>query len=423
MTNAQESLQTVSNHAHAILMENFRQPETGLLYMYIDPHEVGRINMPTREQVEACIPNSNGFATPIENSNYATSQYVHTLIARQQVTQKPEHAKEVRQFFNGLMLLRKVSSSPTFVPRGVLGDRQTHYVDVSVDHMSFWIMGMWSYYRCSIATVEERQTIREELLELAKGTQANDWKFCREDGKLSYWSDLLTPRVPRTRLVLLMLLGVVYDMTEDKHWRQCYEDIRGTETAKVLNDVINEYTWISSQTAWLLDTLLKLEKDPQYTKLYRQALIGIAQSSVEQLKRFKEYDAQRAWVDFTFRGETYRDVMFGLVGLALCPDAQYIAEHRDLAEQAIRHYNHRRDAKIVDSLDSIPRYYWLLAQRGLLPYDAAMDLAGDGTIYPIPAEQNYPYNFGHWFNSLTREYTGHAPDEDVPQTQFEYVIY
>lgn len=418
-----EPIQIITNHAHAILMKEYRQPETGLLYMYIDPHECGRINMPTKEQVEKCIPNSNGFATPIENSNYASSQYLHTLVARHHVTQKPEHAQEVRKLYQGLMLLRKVSSSPTFIPRGVLADGTTHYVDVSVDHMSYWIMGMWSYYRSTIATVEERKEIRKELHALAQGTQDNGWKFCREDGKLSYWSELLTPRVPRTRLVLLMLLGVVYDMTEDSHWYKCYEEIRGEQTLEILQSVVDEYTWISSQTAWLLDTLLKFEQDPKYLDAYRNALKGIAESSVKQIRRYEEYDAKRAWTDFQFRSDTYRDVMFGLVGLALCPDASYVTKHHDLALKAVQHYNFHRDGKIVDMVDSIPRYYWLLAQRGLVSYDQAKDQMGDGHIEAIPAEFNYPYNYGHWFDTLTKEYVGHAPDEDVPLTQFEYVVY
>lgn len=418
-----EPIQIISNHAHAILMKEYRQPETGLLYMYIDPHECGRINMPSKQQVEKCIPNSNGWATPIENSNYAASQYLHTLIARYHVTRKPEHADEVRKLYEGLMLLRRVSTSPTFVPRGVLADCKTHYIDVSVDHVSYWIMAMWSYYRSDIATVEERREIRKELLAMARGTEQNGWKFCREDGKLSYWSDLLTLDVPRTRLVLLMLLGVVYDMTEDPHWHECYVKFRDGKTSESLLNVIDEYTWISSQTAWLLETLLKIEHDENYATSYRKALRGIALSCVRQIRRYPEYDAQRAWRDFQFRADTHRDVMFGLVGLALCPDADVIIEHRELADQAIRHYNYRRDAKIVDSVDSIPRYYWLLAERGLLPYDAVMDVPGDPRIEPIPAEFNYPYNYGHWIDTLTKEYVGHAPDEDVPLTQFEYVVY
>ncbi|MEI7818350.1 MAG: hypothetical protein WCI45_14285, partial [Desulfuromonadales bacterium] len=385
----QLSIQSIAQQNYAMIRKNFYQPETGLFLMYTDAYEPGRINLPTKEQVDSDIPNSNGFSTPIENSNYASSQILDTLLYRYHVTRKVEHAEEARSIYRGLRHLYSVSKSPSFVPRGVLPDGVTHYKDVSIDHISFWLMAMWHYYRSPLSSHAERLDLRNVFASFAGDAERHGWTFRREDGLITFWANLEDPTVPRAPLVFMFLLLAAYDSTGDTHWRDCYLAILNRNNRQIIQQlsgelISSEVSWVSSQSIWLLDCLSQLEDDSDIKEVYRRNMIKIAENSPSQMEAHVKFEWNRACVDFDFRSLTHRNCLFGLISAAMCPDASVMQKCTELAEKVIRHYNYRRDAKIIDLLDSVVRYYWVMASRGMLPYDPSLDVPEDGTQTGIP---------------------------------------
>lgn len=420
-------LQTIANDIHAILWTHFRQPETGLLYTFIDPYEVGRINLPAPDEIDRDIPNSNGWTTPIEDCNLVASALLPAMLQRYEVTRAPEHAQQARQLYAGLMHLWRISASPGFVPRGVLPDGTTHYRDVSVDHMSFWIMTVWHYYRSPLASPRERAEMRRAVAGVVLAAEMQGWRLCREDGRLTAWGHLLgKDSVPRAKVVLLMLLAVAHDITEDDHWHRQYLHFRdGCEHTRLdswqRSELSGEVAWVSAQAAELLDTLLDLEVEESAARIYRTELEAIARGSAAQMAACRDYEPERAWQDCRFRTRTFVAVLRGLGGLSRCPDPGILAEHQPLAEAAIGHYDLRRDAKCAADLVGIVRYYWTLAARGLIPYRPELEAEGDPTITGIP--DGVPYQSHHipWYDALSRTYSGLPQRPEHPESQHCFV--
>jgi hypothetical protein len=422
-TSAPLSIQTIAQQNHAMMRRNFLQPETGLFYMYADAYEPGRINLPTKEQVESDVPNSNGYSTPLENMNYASSQFLDTLLYRYEITRKSEHAEEARSIYKGLRHLYAVSKSPSFVPRGVLPDGVTHYRDASIDQISFWLMAMWRYYRSPLSTYAERRDLRNVFATFAGAAEKNHWTFRREDGLITFWANIDDTSVPRAPLVFMFLVLAAYDCIGDDHWHDCYLQIVNRNNRQVLEylrgpRLSSEPSWVSSQSMWLLDCLCRLDDDPEMQEAYRRNMIQIAEQSRSQMEAYAQFDWRRACIDWKFRSLTHRNCLFALISVALCPDAAAMQPYTGLAEKVIRHYNYRRDAKIVDLLDPVIRYYWIMVSRGALPYDPALDLAEDGTQTGIPPDVPY-YRFDParalWYDPLKRQYkacwVAHEPDK------------
>jgi hypothetical protein len=406
------SIQTIAQQNHAMMRQNFLQPETGLFYMYTDAYEPGRINLPTKEQIESDIPNCNGFSTPLENMNLTSSQFLDTLLYRYEITRKPEHAEEVRSIYKGLRHLYAISKSPSFVPRGVLPDSVTHYQDASIDQISFWLMAMWRYYRSPISTYAERRDLGDMFSTFASEAEKNHWTFRREDGLIDFWANIEDTSVPRAPLVFMFLVRAAYDCTGDNHWHDCYLQIVNRNNRQIIDHLrgtrlSSEPSWVSTQSIWLLDCLCRLDDDPEMQEAYRRNMIRIAEQSRSQMEPYAQFDWKRACLDWKFRSLTHRDCLYALISVAMCPDAATMHQYTELAEKVIRHYNYRRDAKVVDLLDTVIRYYWIMVSRGALPYDPALDVPEDGTQTGIPQDVPY-YIFDSaravWYDPLKRQY-------------------
>ncbi len=419
-------IQTIAQRNQAMMRRNFYQPETGLYYMYTDAYQPGRINLPTPAEIEACIPCSNGFSTPLENQNYASSQYLDTLLYRYRVTRKPEHAEEARSVFNGLRHLYRVSGSDSFVPRGVLPDLRSHYPDVSIDHISFWLMAMWRYYRSEVSSHDERRDLRDVFTRFALDAEKHDWTFRREDGLITFWANLNDPSVLRAPLVFMFLLLAAYDCTGEKRFFDHYLTILEKDDRAIIQRLESEaisaeVSWVSSQSIWLLDCLQQLEDDPAIKMVYYRNMIKIARNAPNQLESYRDFDWRRACVDFDHRSLTHRNCLFALICIAFCPDAGFARSMIPLCDRVIRHYDYRRDGKIIDLLDAVPRYYWIMASHGLLAYDPDAEVGEDGTQTPIPAD--LPYYLHHavkWYEPLEHRYVGRWIENHDPGFRYFY---
>jgi hypothetical protein len=401
--------QQIANDAHAVVMKHYLQKGTGLLYMYTEPYSAGGIKLPTKKQIRQCIPNSNGFSTPLENGCLTTAQYLDSMVHRYLVTRLPVHAAEARRLYRGLMILAASSKFPGFVPRGVLPDGKTHYPDSSIDQQSFWLMGLVSFYR-HLATVAERREIRRVICGFVGACENAGWKCLREDGLVGYWCDLNgQAKVPRSDLILLMFCKVAYFVSEDEHWQRQYRTFAGSFFAQGGTSArhLLEETWISSQTSWLVDTLYALEEDKRYGAFYAKLSLAFAKKAASRMPAYSRYEPTRGFSDFSFMSDTCRNVLYGLISLATCTDADFVKANLALADRVIRHYDFHADGKLVDHMDPIVRFYWRLAARGLLPWDPQHEKPGNPALRAISRNNAYErHGEAHWYDAATASFIG-----------------
>lgn len=399
------TVQRVAVDCQAILRAQFRQPETGLLYTYVDAYEAGRVNLPTPEQVAADVPNANGWTTPIEDSTLATARYVDTLLAQYAVTRDRAAADRARRAVEGLVALWERSERDSFVPRGVLPGG-AYYRETSIDQLSLWLLALWRFHRSPVATPADRARLERVVGAFVTSLERDGWAFRREDGAVTSWGDLLGEgSPPRSRLVLLAVLAAAYDLTGSDRWRERYREFHGTDPLGGVRDELGaKPPWVTAQTAWLVDALLAIEAPGTDRERLRTLSRDLADAALEYLGAHERYEPRRAWRDHAFRVETYHNVVHGLTVLALCHDAAPLADNRKLARRALDSYDFRRDAKEVDLLEPVARFYWRSAARGLLPYHHDVR---ETTVSVKNTPKSVPYRLHSkdWFDPRTREYS------------------
>ena len=421
------SLQSDVYELHSIADKFFLQKETGLYYSVIDPHDPGKINLPRKDEIESDIPNSNGWTTPIEDSNLLSSGFLPALITRYTVAQKRHHADAARSVYRGLMQLRRISKSPGFIPRGVLPDGVTYYRDASLDHESYWIVAMWHYYRSPIASVPERSEIRKAVDAFLSTVEKHQWRLVREDGKTTSWGHLVDgPTVLRAKVATLMFLAVAWDVTEDPRWYKKYLFFRDSHSATCVNnwsvdEMAGEASWVSSQTASLVDVLYTLEHDGSVKEFLSNVLQEISRSAAISMGAYEEYEPERAWSDFRFRTRTFLIPLCSLTAMSLCPDASTISVNIALSKAVVHKYDFLRDAKQLVLLTQPIQYYWRLVSRGLASYDPDIDVTYNVEIEGIPTGTPFQRHHIDWYDSLSHTYKGLPPIPDCPISQHHFV--
>ena len=424
-------LQSIAQHAQLIIDRFFLQPETGLYYSFVDPYDPEQVNLPTVDEIENNVPNSNGWATPIEDCNLLSSGYLPSLLDRYTVTRDPSHAKAARRVVTGLLKLQELSTYDGFVPRGVLPDGITHYRDASVDHESYWVMALWHYFRSPVADAAEKARILEALSRFAEATEEHDWNLLREDGRVTSWGRLVkNPNVPRAKAVVLMLLAVAFEVTGNPHWYQQYLYFRDTHEGTRLSEwdveqLATEASWVSAQTASILSVLLELEREEKAAEFYSRVLVRVSESAVDQMTSFVEYETDRGWRECEFRTRTLSIPLSALAALCLCPDDAMIVESSELTHSVLYHYDLDRDAKQLGLFTAPALFYWRLAARGLVSYDPRLvpgqHEASEVALFGIPSDVPFQRHSIGWYNSFERRYFGLPQQPGKPESQHFFV--
>src|SRR5690606_18008696 len=133
-------------------------------------HKARWDHLPTVAEIAAEFPNPCGWHTGMEDGALNTGAYLATLVYRYDVTGVEKDAEEARKAFGGLLHLATVSTEKGFLPRAVLPDGVTYYPNSSVDQYTMFLFGIWVYYKSTIATQAEKQSIADVITSIAERT-------------------------------------------------------------------------------------------------------------------------------------------------------------------------------------------------------------------------------------------------------------
>lgn len=167
-------------------------------------------------------PNAFGWWTPIEDGAFFTGLYLVAASKRAKLTGQAADKDKARILAQGLLKCSSVSDVPGFISRGVSTDGKTHYPIGSNDQTIPWFYGLYTYLNTDIPSAQEREIIKDKLIEVVNAVRLNSWKF-PSDGMFTGGSrdNLLDNRFLEVPCYLL-LMRVMYKITLDKDWLQRY---------------------------------------------------------------------------------------------------------------------------------------------------------------------------------------------------------
>jgi hypothetical protein len=263
--------------------------------------------MPTPAEIAACVPNPAGWGTSIENTAGHNGLCIDGLCRAAEVGDRREPAALTRRLLQGCALLSDVGS-PGFIARGVLPNRTSFYPNSSVDQYTYYVYGLWRYYRASFAQQQERYQIRDILEQIASRLVSNDYAIPREDGDPNVvYCDFGEIQLDRSSRALEMLLAA-YDVCEDERWYDEYLRLALDEDGARLRNVDRDHStrwavWVLQQTQVSLRLLYEAEQDQRRKETYRRSLQDIAKRVEPALsgRRKLDIDALREKPDFDWR--------------------------------------------------------------------------------------------------------------------------
>ncbi len=412
---------------HLLIDRYFLQPETGLYYTYIDPYEVGRINLPSRRQIDNDVPNSNGWCTPIEDSCMYGSRLLIAEIDRYSVAACEATAGRARRLFEGLMLLSEASSVPGFIPRGVLPDGQTHYRDSSIDQQSHWITALWRYRRSPIASPVECGRIDRTIEAYATAVYEAGWRLEREDGRLTSWGDLLSGDPPRGPFCAMLIAAIASDITGLSEWRDRYrrlrDDKRRSTAARLADGALFENPpWVTSQTTVVLDALRRLESDRTWRRRYAAALSRISRDAADLIRNRESYSIGRGRTDLSHRLDTFRNIVTGAVCVSYDPGAASALRGAPVCIRALLSLPYHSEAKELALIEPVITFQAKAAERRILDVsEPAPPDIGVG-VDPIPPGEQVRFHTIGWYDAGCRTYNGLPSRPGVPESQHRFVV-
>lgn len=204
---------------------------TNLLYDYLGSLGEDRFDfLPFPEEIEHDFPNPRGYATGMEDSALNGGIMIHAALLRARLF--PEAAEECRAFaaklLRGLELCATVHGREGYVVRSVSHrDGTSCYSCSSRDQLTFWVWGLWRYFRSDVATEPEQERIRSLVVKLAaRGEREvvpeNQYSYLTLDGvpdPLLQMDQVL----PHEILRLPMFYLAAWALSGDAHWRACYD--------------------------------------------------------------------------------------------------------------------------------------------------------------------------------------------------------
>ena len=298
------NLQKKMEGLHEYIREYFYNSDLNIFYDYIDPKEEnGRwSHLPTKEEIAAAKPNPSGWKTGMEDGALNGSAYLAGMIYRYEVTGNQKHAEEVREIFQGLVLLGTVSDEKGFIARSVMPDGKNFYPASSVDQYTMYVFGMWFYYNSNIASDEEKTLIREIIHDICVRIEKDDFKILSAKGETVTFGNIGSTYTDRaSRLLEILLAG--YYITGEERWLDIYKEklkeknyrrLKYTLLPSILKKC-EAYTILQNQVA--LVTLFELEKQITIRSAYLCALKMNAEVAEEKLGGYKEY-TQEALPDY-----------------------------------------------------------------------------------------------------------------------------
>lgn len=291
---AENLIQEKMEQAWEQLTQTLFCPRTNLIYDSIStPSGPERFeHLPAVDEIQRSLPNSLGWGTGMEDSMLNAGSAMDLCILRAKL--EPGKRASARTFaaslLKGMELCATVHGKRGYVVRSVSHrDGKSCYPESSVDQFTFWVWGLWRYYRSDLSTPAEKEKIRILLTDLASLCEkelADNVALFNPAGEWSKMTILKkTPHHAAMRLP--MFYAAAYDATGDVHWLKCYqkaftEGRRRMETVKP--NPWNAFSIPQHQCSMRL--CYEVDTDPEHREFLRKQMRSVAGEAETILRKW-----------------------------------------------------------------------------------------------------------------------------------------
>ena len=258
--------------AWQVAWSRFFQRDVQTFMDYLSSYEPEKelAHLPTAEEVSRQYPNPCGYGTGMEDGMILAGAMLSLICDRFAVTGEESLRNRAAQVFGGMRRCAMVHGVSGFVARNVcVEDRTSIYINSSRDQYTHFVHGLWKYYHSPIADSAAKAEIRRILTAVAERmitfvTLANDFDFCRADGKRCPLGICRMWNVQAHEAARLpMIYAAAWDTTGDERywqqWRKYVTDAVAQSTAPV--ETKPTYALLQMQAS--LELLYQLEPDKQ----------------------------------------------------------------------------------------------------------------------------------------------------------------
>ncbi len=285
--------------AHAEIWRRFVD-QHGILLDFTDLD--GKVNYPTPEECRLGKPNALGWWSPIENGAMFNGLYMDAAILRWKYSRSDADATQARRLMEGLLKLNEISNVKGFVGRGLSTDGKSHYPMGSNDQTLPWLVGLWRYWESDLATANEKDRIKQHLVETVNEIERLGWKMPAEApfGSRGSFNGFHFDEVAR----LLFTAKLMHVLTGDEKWQSFYRqelERRGGEHNRTKREICEvgmaffyakTHNWTSCTAVSALRGLWELENDAALKAIYARGLIASAKLAAESLPLAMQFDPQ-----------------------------------------------------------------------------------------------------------------------------------
>ena len=352
----------------------------------------GTYPRPAPEDCRELKPSALSWGVPNEDGPMFNGLYLDALCNRWKATQDKAIRAKARRIVDGLLLLASVSKTPGFIGRGLATDGKTTYPMGSNDQTSPWLYGIWRYLADGVASEEERPKLKAKFIEIITVLDQHQWHMPTAGPPSPYRGDFTKPTwegAPR----LLFVMKAMHQLTGDAKWQERYVGAANEKVGKGQRPRIEicrtglvfdpgqgpRHSWTGSAGVVCLRALWEMETDPELKAAYAEGLRHSAELSAQSLPLIAKFDVNGSEVfntDWRVMNEAWkpqhseedavavanaglrlqhkasprlhiekdymREPCFAAWVVTLCPDAEFVQQHRESIEKVILHYQFDR---------------------------------------------------------------------------------
>lgn len=372
----------------------FYDERTHLFYDYVcsyDP-EKRLAGLPTPEEARRNDPNPTGWGTGMEDCAISGGLILSMICDRFAVTGEEQLREAAGKVFAGMASLGTVCGSEGFVARGITPlDGRSHYSESSRDQYTWYVYGLWRYYRSPLSGEAEKAKMREIITAVCARMERNvvpenDYRIGRAEGTFDTIVDKMWENAAHEVARLPMIYAIGANMTGESRWAdlaRCYAPEAAAKSKEPSTTIA--YALLQQQVS--LEALYQLEESAELKQQWLDAMRLVAERSEGFLARCREYQAPdveqieldwRTWPlhgsmnyrvptrpDFSAKdNRCVREPAEAALVLLLMPEPSLAPEQLALVRQMIGQVDYRKS--VWYGLYYTQAVYWRAVRLGLL---------------------------------------------------------
>ncbi|MCW0219977.1 MAG: hypothetical protein OJI67_16755 [Prosthecobacter sp.] len=266
------TLEAKMNDAWEVAWGRFYQKDVQTFMDYLSSYEPGKeqAHLPTAEEVGRQYPNPCGYSTGMEDGMILGGAMLSLICDRFAVTGEASLSERAAEVFAGMSRCATVHGVPGFVARNVCPeDQKSVYINSSRDQYTHFVHGLWKYYHSPLADEATKVEIRKILAAVADRMiefviPANDYDFCRADGKRCPLGICRMWNVQAHEAARLpMIYAAAWDVTGDERYKLEWRKYVAEAVAQSANPDKNKPAYALLQMQASLELLYDLEPDKE----------------------------------------------------------------------------------------------------------------------------------------------------------------